>query len=279
VTSELERAPSSPVTGTSGSGTAEPLLKVDHVEIGYVVDGVYSAAVGDASFETFPGETMMLLGPSGCGKSTLLKAIAGFLEPQDGRIEFDGRDRLRPGPDRAVVFQEFDQLFPWRNVRDNVIYPLRVNGRSRDEAAESADRHLEMMGLSEAGDRFPHQLSGGMKQRVAIARAFALEPRMLLMDEPFGSLDAQTRSRLQRELIDIVARTHVTTLFVTHSIQEAVLIGHRVVVLGQPPSEVVGIVDVTTVTDPDTEEFIHVRRELRTLLAGEGEDVDHAVFE
>lgn len=266
------------VSGTA-AGAEGPLLSVKNVEIGYVVDDRYTPAVGNASFESYLGETIMLLGPSGCGKSTLLKAIAGFLEPQDGHIEFDGRGRLKPGPDRAVVFQEFDQLFPWRNVRDNVIYPLRLNGRSADEAGETADRFLEMMGLSQAAHQYPHHLSGGMKQRVAIARAFALEPQMLLMDEPFGSLDAQTRSRLQRELIDIVERTHVSTLFVTHSIQEAVLIGHRVVVLGHPPSEVKEITDVRNIQDPDSEEFIEVRRHLRTLLAGDGEDVDHAVFE
>ena len=256
-----------------------PLLSVEDARIGYEVDGRFNVAVGDVSFNIWPGEKLILLGPSGCGKSTLLKAIAGFIEPDDGRIFFAGRDDLSPGPDRAVVFQEFDQLFPWRTVLDNVAYPLRVTGREKAEAAETAARYVEMMGLSPAADRFPHQLSGGMKQRVAIARALALDPLMLLMDEPFGSLDAQTRSRLQRELNEIAARTEVTILFVTHSIQEALVLGDRVVVLGQAPSEVEEILEVGHIRDPDSEELVHARRRLRELLAGEGEEVESAVFE
>ena len=260
---------------TSGA----PLLIVDHVQLGYVVDGRTNVAVEEVSFEVRRGEKIILLGPSGCGKSTLLKAIAGFIEPVGGRISIEGHELVRPGPDRAVVFQEFDQLFPWRTVSDNVAYALRVTGKEKREAEAAAGRFIEMTGLSHAADRYPHQLSGGMKQRVAIARALALEPLMLLMDEPFGSLDAQTRSRLQGELNEIATRTGVTILFVTHSIQEALLIGHRIVVLGQSPSKVEEIVDVRNVEDPDTEEFIEVRRHLRELLAGEGEDVNHAVFE
>ena len=259
------------------SGT--PLLTVDHVQLGYVVDGRTNIAVADVSFEVWPGEKIILLGPSGCGKSTLLKAVAGFIEPVGGHISIEGHDLMQPGPDRAVVFQEFDQLFPWRTVSDNVAYALRVTGKEKSEAEAIARRFIEMTGLSHAADLYPHQLSGGMKQRVAIARALALEPLMLLMDEPFGSLDAQTRSRLQKELNEIAARTGVTILFVTHSIQEALLIGHRIVVLGQSPSQVEEIADVSNIEDPDTEEFIEARRHLRELLAGEGEDVDHAVFE
>lgn len=274
---ELARVtgPDSSKAETSGA----PLLVVDHVRLGYVVDGRTNVAVEEVSFEVRRGEKIILLGPSGCGKSTLLKAIAGFIEPVGGRISLKGHELVRPGPDRAVVFQEFDQLFPWRTVSDNVAYALRVTGKEKREAEAAAGRFVEMTGLSQAGDRYPHQLSGGMKQRVAIARALALEPLMLLMDEPFGSLDAQTRSRLQGELNEIATRTGVTILFVTHSIQEALLIGHRIVVLGQSPSKVEEIVDVRNVEDPDTEEFIEVRRHLRELLAGEGEDVNHAVFE
>jgi NitT/TauT family transport system ATP-binding protein len=258
---------------------SEPLLTVDHVAIEYVVEDRVVPAVGDVSFEIRAGEKIMLLGPSGSGKSTLLKAIAGFLRPAAGSISVAGRTRIEPGPDRAVVFQEFDQLFPWRTVLDNVAYPLRVTGRSRGAAAESARRFVEMTGLSPAADRYPHQLSGGMKQRVAIARALALEPLILLMDEPFGSLDAQTRTRLQRELYDIATRTAVTLLFVTHSIQEAIVLGDRVVVLSHPPSVVKDIVDVGHIDDPDSEEFVHARRHLRGLLAREGEEVDHAAVD
>src|SRR5690606_35021394 len=145
------------------------------------------AAVEDVSFNVSTGEKIILLGPSGCGKSTLLKAIAGFIEPLDGSISVTGGDSLAPGPDRAVVFQEFDQRLPWRTVHDNLADPLRVNGRDKADAAKSADEYLGLMGLTAAADRYPHQLSGGMKQRVAIARAMALDPLMLLMDEPFGA--------------------------------------------------------------------------------------------
>jgi NitT/TauT family transport system ATP-binding protein len=255
------------------------LLRVNRVRIGYNVQGAPQVAVGDVSFDVWPRERIMLLGPSGCGKSTLLKAVAGFLEPWDGAISLAGRATLEPGPDRAVVFQEFDQLFPWRTVLDNVAYPLRVIGKAKGEAGTLARHYVELTGLSPAADRYPHQLSGGMKQRVAIARALALEPAVLLMDEPFGSLDAQTRTRLQRELRDIADRTQVTLLFVTHSIQEAIILGHRVVVLSRPPSVVEEIVDVSEISDPDTEEFVRVRRHLRELLAEEGEEVDHGVFE
>src|SRR3954453_1185840 len=247
-----------------------PLLKVDRARIGYVVDGKFNVAVGHVSFEIRRGEKVILLGPSGCGKSTLLKAVAGVVEPAEGMISLTGRDNLDPGPDRAVVFQEFDQLFPWRTVLDNVAYPLRVNGRGKKEAAETAGRYVEMMGLTHAVQRFPHQLSGGMKQRVAIARALALEPLMLLMDEPFGSLDAQTRSRLQPELHESADRTDGAVLFVKHSIQEAMTLGHRIVVLGHPPSTVEEIVEVRGLDDPDTPEYIRVRRRLRELLAQDG---------
>lgn len=261
------------------TSAAYPLLSVDGVRIGYRVNGQTNLAVGDVSFQVYSGEKVMLLGPSGCGKSTLLKTIAGFIEPEDGAISLGGTENLHPGPDRAVVFQEFDQLFPWRTVRDNVSYPLRVTGRGRKEAAENADRYLEMMGLTHAADRYPHQLSGGMKQRVAIARALALDPVMLLMDEPFGSLDAQTRNRLQGELSEIAKRTSVTILFVTHSIQEAMVLGDRVIVLGNAPSQVKETLEVSNVKDPDSEEFVWTQKQLRRLLAEDEEEVDGAVFE
>ncbi|MFC3996637.1 ABC transporter ATP-binding protein [Nocardiopsis sediminis] len=267
-----------PADGATEAGRAGPLLRLEGVAIGYRQPGGYVPAVEGAAFEVQRGETTMLLGPSGCGKSTLLKAVAGFLRPDAGRITFDGRTDLAPGPDRAVVFQELDQLFPWCTVLGNVAYALRATGTPRAEAHERAREHVELMGLGHALDRYPHQLSGGMKQRVAIARAFALSPLMLLMDEPFGSLDAQTRDRLQQELAERARRTDVTILFVTHSIDEAVLLGDRVVVLGGRPSHVRDIVGVAGVERPDSEEFIEARRRLRALLASDGEEEPrHAV--
>ena len=263
----------------SGSDLRTPLLEVERVRLGYWLPGGFSEAVADVSFDVKSREKIVVIGPSGCGKSTLLKAIAGFIAPAGGSIRLAGRETLSPGPDRAVVFQEFDQLFPWRTVLGNVAYPLRVNGVRRREATDTARSFLELTGLGGALDRYPHQLSGGMKQRVAIARALALEPLLLLMDEPFGSLDALTRARLQRELNEIVARTSVTVFFVTHSIDEALVVGDRVVVLGNAPSTIKEVVDVRDVGTPDSPAYAERRRHLRRLLAAEGEEVDEdAVF-
>ena len=247
-----------------------PLLSVESVRMGYEADDETNLVVDDVSFEVWAGEKVMLLGPSGCGKSTLIKAIAGFIRPDGGAISFAGREDLHPGPDRAVVFQESDQLFPWRTVMDNVAYPLRVMGKGREEAEETAGWYLEMTGLERAVDRFPHQLSAGMKQRVAIARALALDPLVLLMDEPFARLDAQTRNRLHSELNEMVLRTRLTVAFATRSLQEALLLGDRVVVLGRAPSRVIDVVEVSSVTDPDSERFAWSRRQLRKLLDIEG---------
>lgn len=239
-------------------------------------------AVEDVSFDMPRGEKFVLLGPSGCGKSTLLKAIGGYLTPARGTIEVRGRPVSRPGPDRALVFQEFDQLFPWLTVRGNVVEALKVTGRARGaDARDRAHRYIEMMGMGYAANRFPHTLSGGMKQRVAIARALALQPDVLLMDEPFGALDAITRSRLQRELNQTWKQTGVTILFVTHSIQEAVLIGHRIMVMAPAPSRIREVIDVSHVEDPDDRAAEPIRRRLRALLddSEEPEDVDPGGFE
>jgi NitT/TauT family transport system ATP-binding protein len=242
-----------------------PLVRVDRAMLGYQVGDRFHVAVAEASFEISPREKVVVIGPTGCGKTTLLKAIAGFIRPAAGSIELSGARTLAPGPDRAVVFQEFDQLFPWRTVLGNVAYPLRVNGRSRRAADERARELLTLTRLSQAADRYPHHLSGGMKQRVAIARALALEPTILLMDEPFGSLDAVTRERLQAELARIVEETRVTLFFVTHSIDEALVIGDRVIVLRGAPSTVAETVDVRG----DAERLGHrrMREQLRSLLA------------
>jgi NitT/TauT family transport system ATP-binding protein len=255
---------------------ARPLLRVEHVRLGYWTPRGFTVAVGDVGFDVDAGERIIVIGPSGCGKSTLLKAIAGFVEPVSGTIRVSGRTSLAPGPDRAVVFQEFDQLFPWRTVLGNVTYPLRVNGRGRRTAAETAREYLELTRLDHAADRYPHQLSGGMKQRVAIARALALEPALLLMDEPFGSLDAITRQRLQTELTRIVEQTRVTLLFVTHSIEEALVLGDRIVVLGDAPSRVLATVDVRELGGPESVEYSQMRGKLRELLAvDKAEEVEH----
>ena len=252
------------------------MLSMAGVRLGYWGGKGFHLAVEDATFDVAPRERVIVIGQSGSGKSTLLKAVAGFLPPAGGSITVAGRKTLAPGPDRAVVFQEFDQLFPWRSVLENVAYPLRVNGWRRRDAAARAREYVELTGLSRAADKYPHELSGGMKQRVAIARALALEPVILLMDEPFGSLDAITRARLQRELRGILERTETTLFFVTHSIDEALILGDRVVVLHGHPSTVREIVDVREVGEPDSPSYAEMRIHLRELLAIEGDDdVDH----
>jgi len=203
-------------------------------------------AVDGISFDVGRGEKFVVIGPSGCGKTTLLKAIGGFMRPSGGRLTIEGRPIASPGPDRMVVFQDFDQLFPWHTIRGNVAYALRV-GRgnvSREEALKRADAVLDLVGVGHAADRYPHQLSGGMKQRAAIARAIALEPTLLLLDEPFGALDAITRTRMQRELLAIHARLGLSIVLITHSIEEAAAIGDRVLVLTRGPGRVREIVDV-----------------------------------
>jgi NitT/TauT family transport system ATP-binding protein len=213
------------------------------------------------------GEKFVLLGPSGCGKSTLLKSVAGFMPPARGRVELEGRSVTRPGPDRVVVFQEFDQLLPWKTVLGNVVYPLRVARRmATPEAREQARRFLAMVGLGGFAGSYPHQLSGGMKQRVAIARSLALDPRMLLMDEPFASLDALTRRKMQEELLGIWEATRTTLLFVTHSIPEAVLLGDRILILSPGPGRVRRVLDNPAVGTRETDAALRVQREVQAIL-------------
>jgi NitT/TauT family transport system ATP-binding protein len=250
------------VRGVSAT-VGEPLVTGTGVAIAY--DGF--RAVESADFVVQRGEKFVLIGPSGCGKTTLLKAIAGFLAPSRGTISLDGKPIGEPGPDRTVVFQDFDQLFPWRTVLDNVVYALGAAKGVRGAAArERARAMLALVGIERAADKYPHQLSGGMKQRGAIARALALEPRILLMDEPFGALDAITRSQLQLDLNRIWRQTGVTIVLVTHSIQEAVFLGHHVAVMSNSPARIVEIVDTSAADDMDSPEFVRLSHHLRSLL-------------
>ncbi|HEV8643569.1 MAG TPA: ABC transporter ATP-binding protein [Methylomirabilota bacterium] len=243
------------------------LLRVRDVTISYPTETGLFTAVEDVSFTVTEGEKFVLLGPSGCGKSTLLKSVAGFIAPRRGAVELEGRQVSRPGPDRVVVFQEFDQLLPWKTVLANVTYPLRVAKRMPDAAARAeATRYLELVSLGRFAGAYPHQLSGGMKQRVAIARSLALDPRMLLMDEPFASLDALTRRRMQEELLGIWEATRKTILFVTHSIEEAVLLGDRILVLSSGPGRVRRILDNPAAGRRETEAGLEIQREVQELL-------------
>jgi len=219
-------------------GIARPLLDVDGVTLQYKTPQHLVTATYRVSLAIYATDRLVLLGPSGCGKSTLLKAIAGFLRPVEGRIALAGRPVLGPGPDRMMVFQEFDQLLPWKTVAANVIYPMIVNGVPAKEARERAAEAIAKVKLNEFADVYPHMLSGGMKQRVAIARAMAMRPQVLLMDEPYAALDALTRRRMQEELLQLWEDVRFTLVFVTHSIEEAVVIGSRIAVLSPHPGQV-----------------------------------------
>jgi NitT/TauT family transport system ATP-binding protein len=200
-------------------------------------------ALEDVSLEIAPREFVALLGPSGCGKSTLLYLIGGFLPVEKGAIRIEGAPVGPPGPDRGIVFQHF-ALFPWKTVRGNVRYGLEKMGLAREEQERRAQSFIELVGLKGFEESYPSQLSGGMKQRAALARTLAVDPKMLLMDEPFGALDAQTRSLMQAELLAIWQRSPTTVVFVTHDVQEAVLLAQRVAVMSARPGKVKAIVDV-----------------------------------
>jgi NitT/TauT family transport system ATP-binding protein len=216
-----------------------PLLAVDGVTLQYKTREHLVTATYRVSFDVHVGDRFVLLGPSGCGKSTLLKAVGGFLTPVEGAIRLKGKPVARPGADRMMVFQEFDQLLPWKTVKQNVMFALTASGRLKGAAAEErAMAYIEKVNLTRFADSLPHTLSGGMKQRVAIARGMAMEPDILLMDEPFAALDALTRRKMQDELLQLWADTRFTVLFVTHSIQEAVRIGNRILLLSPHPGQV-----------------------------------------
>jgi NitT/TauT family transport system ATP-binding protein len=208
-------------------------------------------ALDEVSLSVQNREFVALLGPSGCGKSTLLYLIGGFLPVEKGAIVTDGQPVIGPGPDRGIVFQHF-ALFPWKTVRHNILYGLERQGMPKDEREKRAMDYIELVGLHGFEDSYPSQLSGGMRQRCAIARTLAFDPKILLMDEPFGALDAQTRGLMQRELLAIWQRSPMTVLFVTHDVQEAVYLADRVAVMSARPGRIKTIVDTKfDKNDPD----------------------------
>jgi NitT/TauT family transport system ATP-binding protein len=200
-------------------------------------------ALDDITFDVGDDEFVAIVGPSGCGKSTLLYLVGGFLPLLEGKILVDGRPIERPGPDRGIVFQHF-ALFPWKTVRQNVLYGLELKRMEPARRKALAQQFIDLVKLTGFEDVYPSQLSGGMKQRVAIARTLVTDPKVLLMDEPFGALDAQTRGLLQEELLAIWSNSRKTVLFVTHDVQEAVLLADRVVVMTARPGKVKAVIDV-----------------------------------
>lgn len=224
----------------SAAAAVEPILDVDGVTLQYKTKEHLITATYRVGFKVYPADRFVLLGPSGCGKSTLLKGVAGYMTPVEGTMTLKGKVIKEPGPDRVMVFQEFDQLLPWKTVKQNITFALTNGGKcsTQAEADEIAMHYINKVKLDRFEDTYPHMLSGGMKQRVAIARGMAMEPDVLLMDEPFAALDALTRLQMQEELLQLWEDTHFTVLFVTHSIEEALIVGSRILVLSPHPGQV-----------------------------------------
>src|SRR6267154_1013664 len=228
----------------SGREPAAAMIEIDHVSQTFQTSGRQShLAISDISLTIEDGAFFSILGPSGCGKSTLLYIVGGFVNPTEGVAKVRGATITGPGPDRGPVFQEF-ALFPWKSVLGNVMYGLRQQGVPRAEAEAQSRRLIEMVGLKGFENFYPKELSGGMKQRVAIARTLAYKPAVLLMDEPFGALDAHTRTRLQNDLLNIWERDRKTVLFVTHSVEEAVFLSDKVVVMTRSPGRIKQVIDI-----------------------------------
>jgi NitT/TauT family transport system ATP-binding protein len=222
-----------------------PFLEVRNLTLQYKTDRYLVTATEDIGFQIRESDRLVLLGPSGCGKSTILKAVGGFLKPAKGRISLNGEEVKKPGADRAMVFQEFDQLLPWKTALENIVFAIReTRKRGRGEAVEEARALLKKVNLEGFENAYPHGLSGGMKQRVAIARCLALKSKIILMDEPFASLDALTRQKMQEDLLELWRETRFTLIFVTHSIDEAITLGSRIVLLSPHPGKVVDEIPV-----------------------------------
>jgi len=248
-------------------------LSAERLQKTFVSEVAETPAIGEITLDVQEGEFVCLLGPSGCGKTTLLNVFAGFERPTAGRVSLDGREITSPGPDRGVVFQEH-ALFPWLTVRQNIECGKRMRVRAAPERRRILDRYVEMVRLQGFEHHYPHELSGGMRQRVSIARALANEPDVLLMDEPFASLDAITRGVLQKELIRIWNETGKTILFVTHNIEEAVFLGDRIAVMTPRPGRIRDVlqVDLPKPRDINSPEFNAIERRARSRLLG-GADV------
>jgi nitrate ABC transporter ATP-binding subunit len=244
-----------------------PQLAIQGVVKRFAVGDDVIEALARVDVSIAAGEFVCLIGASGCGKSTLLRIIAGFEEPSSGEALVHGKPIVGPGRDRGMVFQDY-ALFPWMTVRQNIGFGPRQRALPRQEINEIADEFIKLVGLERFADRYPNQLSGGMKQRVAIARVLANNASILLMDEPFGALDALTREQLQRELMQIWSRTGVTVIFVTHSVEEAVLLADRVLVMSAGPGRIANDIkiDLPRPRDVSSPEFNAVRRDVARRL-------------
>jgi NitT/TauT family transport system ATP-binding protein len=246
------------------------VLSIEHLGREFESPDGPLVALADVNFKVRQREFISVIGPSGCGKSTLIRIVAGLEDPSSGIVAVDGIPVTGPGADRGMVFQNYT-LFPWLTVRKNVLFGPKMKGLRNETANNAADEWLKLVGLADFAELYPAQLSGGMKQRVAIARALANDPRILLMDEPFGALDAQTRASMQTHLLRIWQAADVTVLFITHDLEEAIYLSDRIVVLGARPGRILEIIDVP-VTRPRTQEqflsghFLATKKRLEDLI-------------
>ncbi len=245
-------------------------ISITNLSKTYRTDEKETVALADFSLEIKKGELVTIVGPSGCGKTTILRMIGGLTEPTSGTVTLGGKICHGPGPDRGMVFQDF-ALFPWRSVRKNVEFGLEVAGVPKAERRERAERYIKSVGLEGFENAMVHELSGGMKQRVGIARALVTKPDVILMDEPFGALDAQTRNIMQTELLKITEKTDTTVIFVTHSVDEAVYISDRIVVLTKRPASIKEVIDIPWPhpRDRSSPEFTALRRRILKMLESE----------
>ena len=260
---------------------ARAQIEIDHVHKIFRgqgdVAGQEVVALKDIDFQIPAGQFLCLLGPSGCGKSTLLNAIAGFSAPSSGDIRVNGKSITHPGPERGMVFQEY-ALFPWMTVEDNITFGLEIRKENPQRMQQKLDELLAMLKLTEFRDRFPKDLSGGMRQRVAIARVLALDPPIMLMDEPFGALDSLTRRTLQDELLKIWSELKKTIVFVTHSIEESIYLADRIIVMSYRPGTVKKdiLVGLTRPRNPADPEFNNLKKEISGLVMAEQERFQRA---
>jgi NitT/TauT family transport system ATP-binding protein len=255
-------------TITAPSVCSGAVIRLEHVSIAFGVNRIVSGI----DLTVAAGEFVCLLGPSGCGKSTLLNVVAGFLPASSGRVSVGGKPVSGPGMDRGVVFQSTEALFPWLTVRENVEYGPRMRGVPRAERAELARRYVDLVGLTHAADRLPAELSGGMRQRAQIARVLINKPSVVLMDEPFGALDAQTREVMQSEVERLWRATKPTILFITHDIWEAIKLGDRIITMTAGPDahfKKVAAIDIPHPRDLTTPAALGLYRDLRENIASE----------
>lgn len=260
---------------SAGGSDGRERIAFDRVAVRFATPAGPLDVVDEVSFTIADGEFVALIGPSGCGKTTMLNLVAGFVPPTSGQVLLDGRPIAGPGPERGVIFQEYG-VFPWLTVEQNIDFglKLRVNRVSQPERAQIRDRYMRLMGLADFAAAYPKTLSGGMRQRLALARAYAVKPQFLLMDEPFGALDAQTRSRMQDLLLDVLQQEGKTVMLITHSVEEAIYLSSRIVVVSARPASIRAIVDVPfpyprEESLHESQEFGELRSHVRDLVMRE----------